>query len=277
MTVAGVGPAARFQPADDEIRFSFRFEILTRDTAGTADPARRVHTTGRPQAVTHGERRERGRRHRSAMSACLRGCAPILSTSPGTSASSGSFPICCSTPTSSRMVVELDTRRLLDPAKGSLFGAIAETVPISQQRYPPRTPGPPHRLGWTPGADQHPAQQSRDVGDRRSYATCGISRRRSPSPKELQPLFLQRLKDSFATWDLLDGKADWTPEALAANANVFLDDFLLFDVAKPITDDSHLEIEKSTIGRASLPDRRRPHDRCELDRHPAHLAGQSRS
>ena len=65
--------------------------------------------------------------------------------------------------------------------------------------------------------------------------------------KELQPLFLQRLKDSFTDWDMRDGKADWTPEALAANANVFLDDFLLFDVAKPITDDSHLEIEKSTI------------------------------
>src|SRR4029450_5965504 len=40
---------------------------------------------------------------------------------------------------------------------------------------------------------------------------------------------------------------DWTAEALAANANVFLDDFLLFDVAKPITDGSHLEIEKSTL------------------------------
>jgi hypothetical protein len=46
---------------------------------------------------------------------------------------------------------------------------------------------------------------------------------------------------------MLDGMADWAPEALAANANVFLDDFLLFDVAKPITDQSHLEIEKSTI------------------------------
>ena len=33
-----------------------------------------------------------------------------------------------------------------------------------------------------------------------------------------------------------DPKADWTPEAVAANANVFLDDFLPFDVAKPITD-----------------------------------------
>jgi len=66
--------------------------------------------------------------------------------------------------------------------------------------------------------------------------------------KALQPLFLQRLKDSFVNWDMRDGKADWTPETLAANANVFLDDFLLLDVAKPITDQSHLEIEKSTLG-----------------------------
>jgi len=44
-----------------------------------------------------------------------------------------------------------------------------------------------------------------------------------------------------------DGKADWTPAALSASANVFLDDFLLFDVSKPITNTSHLEIEKSTI------------------------------
>jgi hypothetical protein len=65
--------------------------------------------------------------------------------------------------------------------------------------------------------------------------------------KDLQPLFLQRLKDSFAEYDSRDGKADWPPEALEANARVFLDDFLLFDISKPITDDSHLEIEKSTI------------------------------
>jgi hypothetical protein len=44
-----------------------------------------------------------------------------------------------------------------------------------------------------------------------------------------------------------DGTADWTAEAIAANARIFLDDFLLFDVAKPITDQSHLEIEKSTL------------------------------
>src|SRR5215472_13431417 len=34
VTVAGVGNAAKFQPADDEIRFSFRFDVLKRDGAG---------------------------------------------------------------------------------------------------------------------------------------------------------------------------------------------------------------------------------------------------
>src|ERR1043166_4435083 len=29
--VAGVGNAAKFQPGDDEIRFTFRFEVLKRD------------------------------------------------------------------------------------------------------------------------------------------------------------------------------------------------------------------------------------------------------
>ena len=144
------------------------------------------------------------------------------------------------------MVVELDTRRVLDPAKGSLFGAIAETVPVPQ---PPGLLGhPAARIDWVGRPEQtnmrlnNPAMSGiDDIRDLWNQQTpFAIS-------KELQPLFLQRLKDSFADWDMRDGKADWTPEALAANANVFLDDFLLFDVAKPITDESHLEIEKSTI------------------------------
>ena len=65
--------------------------------------------------------------------------------------------------------------------------------------------------------------------------------------EDLRPLFRKRLMDSLTNWDMRDGKADWTPPALAASANVFLDDFLLFDVSKPITDTSFLEIEKSTL------------------------------
>ena len=36
---------------------------------------------------------------------------------------------------------------------------------------------------------------------------------------------------SLELWDKRDGNIDWTPAALAANVNVFLDDYLLFDVA----------------------------------------------
>ena len=144
------------------------------------------------------------------------------------------------------IVVELDTRRVLDPAKGSLFGAIAETAP--DQRAITRIGHPVARIDWVGRPEQTNVRLNNpglsgvdDIRDLWNQQTpFAIS-------TALQPLFLQRLKDSFANWDMRDGKADWTPEALAANANVFLDDFLLFDVAKPITDDSHLEIEKSTI------------------------------
>src|SRR5262245_42247802 len=34
VTVTGAGIAAKFQPADAEIRFSFRFELLERDASG---------------------------------------------------------------------------------------------------------------------------------------------------------------------------------------------------------------------------------------------------
>jgi hypothetical protein len=143
------------------------------------------------------------------------------------------------------MVVELASG-LLDPAQGSLFGAIAETVPIPQPPSPLGYPAP--RIDWVGRPEQtnmrfnNPAMAG--VDDLRD-----LWNQQTPFaiPKELQPLFLQRLKDSFAVWDGLDGKTDWTPDTLAANANVFLDDFLLFDIARPITDDSHLEIEKSTL------------------------------
>src|SRR5262245_11643726 len=36
VTVAGMGNAARFEPAAEEIRFTFRFDVLTRDAAGKA-------------------------------------------------------------------------------------------------------------------------------------------------------------------------------------------------------------------------------------------------
>ena len=147
--------------------------------------------------------------------------------------------MCC------RIVIEFDTRRVLDPSKGSLFGAIAETTPLPRRRFR-RSRASALRLGRQPGTDQHASQQSHLAG-RRTCATCGISRTPFAIAEELRPLFRKRLIDSLTDWDMRDGKRDWTPAALTASAKVFLDDFLLFDVSKPITDTSYLEIEKSTL------------------------------
>jgi hypothetical protein len=61
--------------------------------------------------------------------------------------------------------------------------------------------------------------------------------------EEFKPVFRKRLLGSLANYDMRDGKVDWTPAALAASAEVFLDDFLLFDVSKPISDASFLRID----------------------------------
>ena len=57
-TVAGVGNAAKFQPADDEIRFSVRFGVLQRDAAGNVSQRGVCTLPDGRNAVAHGERRE---------------------------------------------------------------------------------------------------------------------------------------------------------------------------------------------------------------------------
>ena len=245
VVIAGVGAGAKFQPEDAEIRFSFRFEILTRGDAG--QPIQRGVCTlpdGRKLSLTVND--ETGT---STPEGDVRVFAGLRSDPFYLAWYLGEFkklPNLLEHTNVLSMVVDFDTNRVLEPALGSLFGAIAETVPFPRQR---NLLGPPVlRIDWVGRPEQtnmrlnNPAMDGiDDVRDLWNQQTPFAI------PKALQPLFLQRLKDSFTVWDGLDGKSDWTPEALAANANVFLDDFLLFDVAKPITDQSHLEIEKSTI------------------------------
>src|SRR5262249_5515187 len=116
------------------------------------------------------------------------------------------------------IVVELDTRRVLEPELGSLFGAIGETVPLPQPQS--RIGHPVARIDWIGKPEQTNVRLNNPgltgVDDLRD-----LWNQQTPFAiaQDLQPLFLKRLKDSFADWDMRDGKADWTPEALAANAN----------------------------------------------------------
>jgi hypothetical protein len=243
VTVAGVGNSAKFQPADDEIRFRFRFETLTRDAGKAVQRGVCKLPDGRELSLTVND--ETGASTPEGDVRVFAGLRSdpfylawdiaILKKLPNLLQHTN---VLC-------LVVECDTNRVLEPAKGSLFGAIAETVPPQQRNLL----GPAiSRIDWVGRPEQtnmrlnNPAMS--EIDDLRD-----LWNQQTPFAisKVLQPLFLQRLKDSVATWDMLDGKADWTPEAIAATANVFLDDFLLFDVAKPINDESHLEIEKSTL------------------------------
>ena len=245
VTVAGIGNAAKFQPADDQIRFSFQFEVLKRDAGGKVIQ-RGVCKLPGGRELAFSVNDEKGA---STPEGDVRVFAGLRSDPfylAWIAAELKKVPNLLQHDNVLCMVVEFDTRRVLDPANGSLFGAIAETVPARQPVG--RIGHPVARIDWVGRPEQTNVRLNNpgllgvdDIRDLWNQQTpFAIS-------KELQPLFLQRLKDSFADWDMRDGEADWAPEALAANANVFLDDFLLFDVAKPITDQSHLEIEKSTI------------------------------
>src|SRR5882672_9446433 len=212
VTVAGVGDAAKFQPADDEIRFTFRFEALTRDSAGRA-VQRGVCTLpgGRELSLTVND--EKGA---STPESDVRVFAGLRSDPfylAWIVAELRRVPNLLQHDNVLCIVVELDTHRVLDPAKGSLFGAIAETVPLP--RPPGARGGPDRRIDWVGRPEQtnirlnNPAMPGiddlRDLWNQQTPFAI---------PKGLQPLFLQRLKDSLVTWDRLDGRADWTAEAL---------------------------------------------------------------
>lgn len=244
VSVAGNGNAAKFQPADEQLRFTFRFEVLDRDTAGNViQRGVCVLPDGRELPVTVND--EEGRSTPEGDFRVFAGLRSDPFYLAWIAATLEKVPNLLQHNNVLCMVVEFDTRRVLDLEKGSLFGVVAETVPTEP---PGRIGHPPARIDWIGRPEQTNVRLNNPglfgVDDIRDLWNQQIPFAIS---KELKPLFLQRLKDSFVNWDMRDGKSDWTPEALDANANVFLDDFLLFDVSKPITDESHLEIEKSTI------------------------------
>jgi hypothetical protein len=245
--VAGVGEATKFETSDPEIRFSCRFDALERGAAGGKPVQRGTCTMPDGQTLRFLVGDERGA---STPDGTFRVYAGMRSDP---------FILAWLFPAGLKkfqnlllndnvlcIVVEFDTARVLDPGKGSLFAVIAETAPI------PRAGGlvghEIARIDWVGRPEQTNMRlnngEVKGADDVRDLWNQQIP---FAIDEKLRPMFLKQLKDSLANWDMRDGKQDWTPSALAANANMFVDDFLLFDVAKPITDASHMEIEKSTL------------------------------
>jgi hypothetical protein len=245
VTVAGSGAGTKFQPASDEIRFRLRFDVLNRDPEGNVLQRGKCFLPGdrELQLTVNDEKGASTPEGDFRVFAGLRSDPFYLAwlvdkLKP--------IPNLLQHDNVLAVVVEFDTQRVLDPAKGSLFGVVAETFPSPHARGP--IEGPDHRIDWIGRPEQtnvrlnNPllgaADDLRDLWNQQTPFAIA---------RELQPLFLQRLKDSIAAWDMADGKADWSQESIDVAASVLLDDFLLFDITRPITDQSHLEIEKSTM------------------------------
>jgi hypothetical protein len=246
VTVAGTGDAAKFQAADQEVRFSCRFGVLERGGPGAKPVQRGTCTLPDRRTLPLVVNDEQGAATPDGVFRVFAGLrsdpfylawnVPVMRKTPNLLQHDNVLSI----------VIEFDTRRVLEPEKGSLFGAIAETVPVPRPGLP--VGHEPPRIDWV-GRPEQTNVRLNNPGVRDAVDLRDLWNQQTPFAiaPELKPIFLQRLKESFENYDMRDGKADWTPSALAANANVFLDDFLLFDISKPITDESHLEIEKSTI------------------------------
>jgi len=246
VTVAGLGDAAKFKTGDEEYRFSCRFDALEPGPDGK--PVQRgTCTFPDGQVLRFVVNDEKGTSTPDGVFrvfAGLRSDPFFLAWVMGPPRKK--FPNLLQHDNVLCIVIEFDTRRVLDPSKGSLFGAIAETSPL------PKAGGfvghDPPRFDWV----GKPEQTNMRLNNTILAGTDDLRdlwNQQTPFAiaEEFRPVFRKRLIDSLAAWDMSDGKADWTPVALAANANVFLDDFMLFDVLKPIGDASFLEIEKSTL------------------------------
>jgi Domain of unknown function (DUF4331)/Polyketide cyclase / dehydrase and lipid transport len=247
--VVGLGNATKFETTDPEIRFSVRFDTLERGAAGQKPIQRGTCTLPDGQTLRVVVNDEKGA---SAPDGTFRVFAglrsdPFILAWLFSRGGMMKFQNLLHNDNVLCIAVEFDTRRVLDPSTGSLFGVIAETTPLAHHTELVGTQ--PLRIDWVGRPEQtnmilnNPALAA-EVDDLRD-----LWNQQTPFAvaNGLRPLFLERLKISLAQWDMRDGQQDWTASALAAHANVRLDDHLLFDVAKPITDTSHLEIERSTL------------------------------
>ena len=181
VTVAGIGNAAKFQPANAEIRFSFRFEVLKRDATGKAIQ-RGVCTLPGGRELSLAVNDENGAATPDGDVRAFAGLRSDPFYLAWTAAELKKVPNLLQHDNVLCIVVEVDTRRVLDTATGSLFGAIAETVPVPQPRG--LVSHPVARIDWVGRPEQTNIRLSNPaLSGRTIYAICGISKRRSRSAR----------------------------------------------------------------------------------------------
>jgi len=246
IAVTGLGNAAKFTPGDQEYRFKCKFSALERGPDGATPTQRGTCTLPDGQELTFVVNDEKGASTPDGTFRVFAGLRSDPFYLAWLVAILKKFPNLLEHDNVLSIVIEFNTSRVLDPGKGSLFGVIAETSAIPQPRS--LIGHEPPRFDWVGRPEQtnmrlnNPAMAgAEDVRDLWNQQTPFAL------AADIRPLFRKRLLDSLTNWDMRDGKADWTPPDLDAVINVYLDDFLLFDVSKPMSDTSFFEIEKSTL------------------------------
>jgi hypothetical protein len=246
VSVAGKGDDAKFKPSEKEYRFSFQFGVLER-AEGDARPLQRGTCTcpdgQKLPFVVNDENGASTSDGSVRVFAGLRSDPFYLAWAP---AVLKKVPNLLEHDNVLAIVVEFDTQRVLNPSEGPLFGVIAEITPLPG-RASPIGVNPP-RFDWVGRPEQtnmrlnnpaiHGEDDLRDLWNQQTPFAIA---------EDLKPVFHEKLIESLKNWDMRDGKADWSTKELHAAANVYLDDFMLIDVSKPIDDKSYLEIEKSTL------------------------------
>lgn len=244
VNVLGVGPQAKFEAYGQEIRFTFQFEVLDSPANNQASRAQRgvcKLPSGESVPVVVGDDQGTYSANRSIRVFAGVRSDPfyigwVLNTMK-------SVPNYLQDDNVMGLVIELDINSFLPLADGTLFGVIAETSPRNrgpQTLLVPRYDwlGRPEQTNFILNAIPNTVDL-RDLWNQQAPFT--------DMPFEVASLFKKRLRDSFEYWDKRDGVINWDPALLDAHANVRINDFLVFDLSKPITNKSHLEIEQSTI------------------------------
>lgn len=243
VSLEGSGNGAKFKAGEKEYRFGCKFSVLEREGGKTVQRGTLTCPDGQTlRFVVNDEKGASTPDGVFRVFAGLRSDPFLLAWVDG----SKRVPNLLMHDNVLAIVIEFDTQRVLNPSKGSLFGVIAETTPLGAGINP--VDRPPVRYDWV-GRPEQTNMRLNNGGLKDAEDLRDLWNQQTPFAitEDLQPLFRKRLVESLTEWDMRDGKADWTPEAIATAANMYLDDFLLFDVSKPTSDTSFFEVEKSAL------------------------------
>ena len=243
--VAGIGINAKFESYGDQIRFNFQFDTLKPAALSGAQPSSQTGScilpTGEVVPLVVGDEQGVYSKDRSIrLFAGVRSDPFYIGWLPG---NMKSVPNYLQDDNVMGLVIELNIDLFFSASQGTMFGVVAETSPRKLGSNSVTVP----RYDWVGRPEQtnfilNAIPDSIDLRDLWNQQTPF-----QRLPEDVAPLFQKRLRDSFELWDKHDGEINWEPALRNAHINVRIDDFLLFDVSKPITNDSLLEIEKSTI------------------------------